>query len=138
MKKIAVVLLGILLLSTSGCKVALTDPTEFTLTLYWTAPGDNEGDGTALEYDLRYSIQPITQASWFEATQIINGMPIPDTAGTSQQATFGFLAESDITIYFAIKSVDESNNWSELSNVVPYKTDDIIPPGKIIDLRYIE
>ena len=59
----------------------------------------------------------------------------PQVSGTAEQATFQFTAESDVTVYFGIKSADEVLNWSELSNIVPHKTPDIIPPNKIIDLR---
>ena len=133
-----VLLLGVcgLLWSLAGCRV-VADPIEFTLTLYWTAPGDNTNEGTASQYDLRFYTQSITDANWALATKITNGIPTPDTAGTPQQATFTFLAESEITVYFAIKTADEVPNWSPLSNVHPHLTPDIISPATIIDLREI-
>lgn len=123
-----------LLWSLSGCRVEST-PTEFTLTLYWTAPGDNGNTGTASEYDLRYYTSVITDANWNSATRIT--IPAPQTAGTPEQATFTFMAESEVTIYFAIKTADEVPNWSPLSNIHPHLTPDIISPAAIIDLREI-
>jgi hypothetical protein len=134
MKAISFVILCIMLLCISGCKVVAI-PTEFTLTLYWTAPGDNGNTGTAAQYDLRYGTAPITDANWNSATQITNGVPSPSMAGTAEHATFTFLAESEVTIYFAIKAADEKPNWSPLSNVVAYLTPDIVTPAAIVDLR---
>jgi len=136
MKSIAVLLLGILLMI-AGCKTVAT-PTDVTLTLYWTAPGDNGNVGTASQYDLRYNTIPITAANWNTSTRITTGVPTPLVAGTAQEATFTFLAESEVLIYFAIKAADERPNWSPLSNVVAYLTPDIVTPAAIIDLRNVK
>lgn len=125
----AIVALIIIIL---GCKVVAV-PTEFTVTVYWTAPGDNGNTGTAAVYDLRYGTSTITDANWASAENI--PIPAPMIAGTAESASIIFLAESDITVYFAIKTIDTDGNISALSNVVPYLTPDIIPPAAIVDLR---
>ena len=49
------------------------------VTLSWTAPADNVG---VVAYDIRYSLAPITEANFDQATQVI-GEPMP-------RATFEF------------------------------------------------
>lgn len=39
-----------------------------SVTLKWTAPGDDGNTGTATTYDIRYSKNPITEANWGDAT----------------------------------------------------------------------
>lgn len=133
LKWTAILLLGVLLM-VAGCKIEAV-PTEFTLTLKWTAPGDNGNTGTASQYDLRYNTVSITDANWAASTRITTGVPTPAVAGTAQTATVKVMAESEVTIYFAIKTADEKPNWSPLSNVYAYLTPDIVTPAAIIDLR---
>lgn len=122
-----------LLWSLSGCKV-IAEPTQFTVIISWIAPGDNGNTGTASQYDLRYSHTLITDANWNDATRIIESVPVPEIAGTPQQMIFVFQAESEVTIHFAIKARDESNNWSEISTF-PYVTPDNISPAKIAGFK---
>jgi chitodextrinase len=87
-----------------------------TVSLSWTAPGDDDRIGTAAVYDLRMSSSPIDESNWASATPV-SGLPVPQPAGARQSAvvrglTFG------TTYWFAIKTADEAGNWSALSNVV--------------------
>jgi hypothetical protein len=92
------------------------NPTTSTITLTWTAPGDDGNAGTANEYDIRYSTSQIqTEADWNSATQA-SGEPAPNTAGNSESFTVSGLSSST-TYYFALKTADEVPNWSGLSNV---------------------
>jgi hypothetical protein len=103
-----------------------------SITLSWTAPGDDSASGTASQYDIRYSTSPITEANWNSATQI-SGEPTPLPAG--QQQTFAVTGlQSNVTYYFAMKTADEVPNWSGLSNVATGTTSDIVPPSAISDL----
>ncbi|OCT13411.1 hypothetical protein A8709_17520 [Paenibacillus pectinilyticus] len=95
--------------------LAAASPTSSSLSLSWTAPGDDGTTGTAASYDIRYSTSTITSANWASATQI-SGEPAPSAAGTSQSMTVGGLSAST-TYYFAIKTSDEASNISSLSNV---------------------
>lgn len=93
----------------------LINPAENSLTLTWTAPGDDANQGTATQYDIRYSRSPIhTESDWDAATQL-NNPPIPLPAGSSEILTITNLS-SNIGYYFSLKTSDESLNWSDLSN----------------------
>lgn len=108
--------------------------TGTTVVLTWTAPGDDANSGTASQYDIRYSLSPITVASWDAATQVA-GEPSPQVAGTGETFTVTGL-NSDTQYYFAIKTADEVPNWSGLSNVTTGTTPDITPPASIINLSF--
>ena len=95
------------------------DPAVDFVTLSWTAPGDDWNTGTASEYDIRYSTQPITEANWDGATQCA-GEPAPQSAGSSEVFTATGLTPG--AYYFALKTADEIPNWSELSNVAQGST----------------
>lgn len=100
--------------------LSAVDITMRTATLTWTAPGDDGTAGTAFSYDLRYSASPITEVNWASATQLRHE-PAPAPAGTTQTyAYYGIPAGG--TYYFAIKSTDDMNQESELSNVLAVTT----------------
>ena len=110
--------------------------TESSITLAWTAPGDDGSVGTASQYDIRYSTSPITGANWASATQV-SGEPTPQVAGSSESFVVTGLT-AGTTYYFAIMTADEVPNWSGLSNVVGHSTaSDITPPASINDLAAI-
>src|SRR5262249_38731848 len=88
--------------------------------LTWTAPGDDGTKGKANGYDLRYSTSPIPDANWDQATPV-EGAPSPHAPGSVEQAAVTGL-EPGVTYYFAIKTLDNVGNISELSNVVIAKT----------------
>ena len=89
--------------------------TSYSVTLYWTAPGDDGIVGTASMYDIRYSVSPITsETRWNSANRAV-GVPDPLPSGSSQYFTIGGLLPTT-TYYFAMKSVDDVLNWSSLSN----------------------
>jgi len=52
-----------------------SNPTTTSITLTWTAPGDDNSIGTAASYDIRYSTSSITTSNWASATQA-TGEPI--------------------------------------------------------------
>lgn len=95
----------------------LTAPssTAHSITLSWTASGDDGTSGVATSYDIRYSLAPITSATWAFATQVF-GEPAPFLAGTIQTMTIGGFA-SATTYYIAMTVTDEAGNVSLLSNV---------------------
>jgi len=95
--------------------LAVTAATYTSLTLTWTAPGDDVNVGTAALYDIRYSTSFITVGNWNFATQC-SGEPHPQPAGSSESFTVTGLS-SGSTYYFALKTADEVLNWSALSNV---------------------
>ena len=105
---------------------SVTDSTANTITLTWTAPGDDLDVGTASLYDLRYSYSPITDANWGQASRAY-GEPSPSIAGSTEIFTVTGLYP-DTLYYFAIKAADEVPNWSQLSPVITGHTLPGSPP----------
>jgi len=108
-------------------------PTLTTISLVWTAPGDDGNTGTASEYDLRYSRSLITEQNWDAATQVA-GEPAPKPAGELETVRVETL-ESGRTYYFALKTSDEVPNVSGLSNVASDSTEqETVAPVAVTDL----
>jgi len=132
---LALTVLGVLILNAAPATAALLAPsaTPTSVTLTWTAPGDDSTTGTASSYDIRYSLSAITDANWGAATQV-SGEPTPLVAGTVQ--TFDVTAlNPGTTYYLAIKAADDAGNWSGLSNVVAKATlPEQTPPANITNL----
>ncbi|MCU6795149.1 discoidin domain-containing protein [Paenibacillus sp. WQ 127069] len=106
------------------------NPTSSSIALSWTAPGNDGSVGTATYYDIRYSTSPITEANWASAVQV-TGEPTPAIAGTSQSIVINGLSPST-TYYFALKTLDNANNVSTLSNVPSSQTSVLSYSGNII------
>jgi hypothetical protein len=103
-----------------AARVAHAALTPVSATILWTAPGDDSLSGTAARYDVRISTAPI-DASNFAAAIAVTGVPAPRVAGSTQ--TMDVAGLSPATAYWcAIKTVDEANNWSGLSNVIQFTT----------------
>ena len=110
-----------------------SDSTSNSITIHWTAPGDDSTSGTASQYDIRYSTSNITNANWNSATQVA-GEPTPHVAGTAESMVITGLLPSTV-YYFAIKAADEVPNWSALSNIAQSSTaPENIPPANISSL----
>jgi hypothetical protein len=73
--------------------------------LSFTASGDDEGCGTASEYEVVSSGTPIDPAS-FAAAAAVSGAPAPAAAGTSQTVAL----PSGHGRYVAVRAVDEEGN----------------------------
>ena len=99
-----------------------------TVTLAWTAPGDDGQVGTASLYELRVSGSPIDEGNWSAAT-VVSNPPAPLPAGTRQTLVVRGLTNGT-TYYFALKTVDDAGNWSGLSNVLTWDwAYDTAPPA---------
>lgn len=85
-----------------------------SVTVAWTAPGDDGAVGTASEYAVRHAAVPLTEANWNAATSVF-APPAPAPAGTEQSVTIPVPGKADL--YVALKAVDDAGNWSGLSNV---------------------
>ncbi|MCK4302225.1 MAG: fibronectin type III domain-containing protein, partial [candidate division Zixibacteria bacterium] len=92
--------------------------TSNSITLNWTAPGDDGNSGTASAYDIRYST---TVADWDGATQV-SGEPVPQAAGSQESFVVDGLVPNT-TYYFVMRAGDEVPNWSALSNVLMATTE---------------
>ena len=100
--------------------------TTTSVTLNWTAPGDDLNVGTATAYDVRYNTAPIDETN-FAAAVRASVAPLPDPVGTSQSMTVSGLV-TETQYYFALKTADEAGNISPLSNVVSEITS-VTPPN---------
>ena len=90
------------------------------VTLSWTAPGDDDYTGAATRYEIRYSTKPITLTNWSRAS-VATSLLKPEVAGTRQSETLAGL-KSATFYYIAIKTMDEAENRSFLSNSVSLTT----------------
>jgi hypothetical protein len=89
--------------------------TDSSITLCWTATGDDGDVGTASSYDLRILMgDPITEDNWGSAYQY-PGEPAPSVAGSTDSMCVAGLME-DSTYYFALVACDEATNCSGRSN----------------------
>ncbi len=95
--------------------LAVTPTGTSSLELTWTAPGDDGYSGTADHYVIKYSTGNITEGTFHLATTAASP-PAPLSAGTGQSYTLNGLF-ADQTYYVAIKTYDEENNASNISNV---------------------
>lgn len=95
--------------------LSATNAVPAVATLSWTAPGNDGTVGQATTYDIRYSIAPISDANWSQATHAINP-PVPKPSGSREIFQVSGLL-SATTYYFAIKTADAKPNWSALSNI---------------------
>ena len=89
-----------------------------SVTLSWTAPGDDGNTGTATQYEVRYSTSPI-DASNFGSATLVTGAPSPLVAGT-QQTMFVSGLQTLTPYWFAMRTADERGNWSAISNIVSF------------------
>jgi len=112
--------------------LAVSGTDASSLTVEFSAVGDDGQVGQAAAYDLRYSTAPITDANWAAAT-VFDATPAPKAAGGSETITITGLAHST-TYYVAVKVQDEAGNESELSNVATGATTDVTAPATVDDL----
>jgi hypothetical protein len=95
--------------------------TAKSVTLTWTAVGDDGNIGQASRYDIRYSTQSIlTDEDFDKATQVEVELQ-PKPSGEKETLTVVGLQQGT-EYYFAIKVIDDANNISELSNCVFART----------------
>jgi len=90
------------------------------VTLSWTATGDDGNAGKASAYDLRYSLDPITDERWDAASRASIAVN-PQSAGSTEEATVTGLSPG-ACYYFALKVKDNRSNSSAMSNVVTVTT----------------
>lgn len=117
-----------------ACARAFAATTPTSVTLQWTAPGDDGAIGTATQYDIRVATSVINEGN-FGAASRVNGAPAPLAAGSTQSMDVTGLTPST-SYWFAIKTADEQGNWSPISNLVQWttgaSTDDIRPAALVV------
>jgi hypothetical protein len=97
--------------------LAASAPMANSITLTWTAPGDDGMIGTAAAYDIRYSTSPIDESNWEGAAQV-SDVPAPRAGGTADESMVITGLDPNTEYFFAIRALDEVGNAGELSNVV--------------------
>jgi hypothetical protein len=98
--------------------------------LSWTSSGDDDLTGAASEYDIRYSLSPITtEEEWDVATHVADEIVPDEESGTTESMTVSGL-EHGTVYYFAIKVGDEVPNWSDLSNSSSTMTPGVADAGE--------
>ncbi len=97
--------------------LSIVDVTSDSITLIWTAPGDDGNQGTASQYDIRCSSSSITTDIEWNTAKQINNIPSPQLAGTSEMLVVTD-PNPNTENYFALKTSDEIPNWSGLSNYI--------------------
>jgi len=96
--------------------LSVSDTSFISVTLQWTATGDDGNVGIARAYDLRYSTSPIIESNWNAATRVI-GEPPPQPPGSTETFEVDGLSLGT-TYFFGIKVLDNVGNTSILSNIV--------------------
>ncbi|MFQ5649738.1 MAG: GDSL-type esterase/lipase family protein [bacterium] len=96
--------------------------TTTSAVLTWRASGDDGNNGSAVRYDLRYSVNPINTEVDFQTATKVAGLPAPGPAGAPETVTV-FDLQPETTYYFALKVLDEAGNPSLLSNVATGTTE---------------
>jgi hypothetical protein len=116
-------------------KLASSQDDTSSITLTWTAPGDDDYSGCADHYDIRYSNEVITDSSW-DSCWLAADPPVPLPAGTPQNYVLTGLARGEY-YYSAIKTFDDAGNCSRLSNVTSFFAPGIMTPllrSAVIDI----
>jgi flagellar hook capping protein FlgD len=114
------------LLAVVGCTSLITGPPAHaqyrtsSMTLTWTATGDNGLVGQAAKYDLRYSATVISgndTLSWWNAAAVFPmGGRVPPPAGTRDSVAVPGLIIG-LKYYAILRLADAAGNWSGFSNV---------------------
>jgi len=113
--------------------LSVTEIGVTSVTLSWTATGDNGSVGQATEYDVRYSTSgSITDENFSEATEVLDE-PAPQKAGNTEVFEVTGL-DNDQTYWFAVRTADEVPNWSFVSNSVQAVIPDQVEPDAVSDL----
>jgi hypothetical protein len=112
---------GLLLAASLGSTgQSFAQTTSNSVTLTWTAPGDDSLIGNATRYEIRYSTSLITAANFSGATAVANP-PAPLATGSTQSfVVVGLLAATPY--WFAMRTQDDAGNWSGISNVITKTT----------------
>jgi fibronectin type III domain protein len=90
-----------------------------SVSLTWTAPGDDGNSGTASSYEIRVATNPVAArdtAAWWASATSVGTLPAPRRAGTRESFVVVGLAPAT-TYYFGLRTSDEVPNVSGYSNV---------------------
>lgn len=108
--------------------LALLGATSTSITLGWTGSKDD----LQYLYDVRLSLNSITEENWEEARQIIDNKPEAEQTtveGIQMVMTVSSLSPGT-SYYFAVKISDKAENESDISNVYRASTTEEEPPAE--------
>lgn len=95
--------------------LAASNPTVNSITLRWSAPGDDGNVGNAAGYIVKYSTSgPINDSNW-DSAMVYDQSWTPLSAGNYETHLISGLINGT-TYWFAIKAYDEVPNYSGISN----------------------
>src|SRR5215831_17096699 len=96
---------------------------DSAITLRWHAPGDDGTGGTAAQYDIRFTTNPLglLSAGGLEAAGRVATPPVPTAGGSIQEGIVRGL-QPRTTYYFALRTRDDAGNTSALSNIASGST----------------
>lgn len=117
----------------TGASPVRAQVAETSVTLTWTAPGDDSLTGRATRYDLRWSRTAIATLADFNNATPVTNLPVPQTAGASESFTVSGLTPAT-AYWFALRTEDESGNRSVLSNIMTATTlvsSDVLRPAPV-------
>jgi subtilisin family serine protease len=104
--------------------LVIVDVSPETIDLNFTAPFLLENSSDVSQYEIRYSEYEINQSNWNLATKF-NGYIEPGHSGSSQNLQISGL-KPETKYWFAVKSFDQNNFVSQISNVTSSTTLPII------------
>jgi len=110
-----------------------------SITLRWTATGDDSLTGTATSYQLRwnnYAPTPQTIDAWWATSNRATGLPVPAPSGTLQTTTIAPAAgfPEGKTYFFVLRVLDEVPNISGYSNIYAKAVRDLTRPASPDDV----
>jgi len=95
--------------------LSVTDLSTTSVTLSWTATGDDGNIGNLSGQEVAYSTDSLSVANWAGLSPLtITDLVEP---GSQQTFTVSDLA-SGVNYFFAVRAGDEADNWSPVSNIV--------------------
>ncbi len=94
----------------------VTNVDTFSVTLSWTASGDDSTSGLATAYDIRYDTAALSELSWAQANVVTDSV-VPGMSGSTESYTVANLIPTT-GYYFGIKVIDDAGNASPISNIV--------------------
>jgi hypothetical protein len=97
---------------------------DASITFSFTATGDDGNNGVAVAYDLRVAYG--SDMNWELATPL-NIDLIPGAAGSNQVVTVSENVYLSYALAFAVVALDNNGNASEVSNVVIWRPNGIVP-----------
>ncbi|XP_043193528.1 calcium-activated chloride channel regulator 4A-like [Amphibalanus amphitrite] len=105
---------------------AEVNPEERTVTLRWTAPGDDfdRSDGRVFRYDARYSTDRDHLRRDFSGGSMVRGWSSPQPAGSQSSATVRLDTVDGELLFLAVRGRDAAGNRGAPSNVVSF----VVPP----------